>query len=103
MIVQAISNAYASTSDNAFSLYVPGAGWRDVDNVCASQFGGSFAWGQQTGGVRDRAECANLPSDLQAGCYWRFDWFMNADYSELLFREVPCPSVLTGITGCIRN
>lgn len=103
MIVQAISTGYASTSDNEFRLYVPGAGWTGTHHGCESLYGISVLWGDQTNGVRDRNDCETLPDDLHAGCYWRFDWFMNSDYLDVEATKVSCPSALTDITGCIRS
>ncbi len=85
-----------------FILQIPGSGWGSTANGCLSQFNGSYVWGQQYGGVGTRSDCANLPNSLQAGCYWRFDWFMNSDSPLIAFQPVSCPSVLTNITGCIR-
>ena len=100
MIVQAVNTAY--TSDNTFIIHIPGGGWMNAFNGCASQFGGPFSWGQQYDGVQNRSECAYLPSVLQPGCYWRFDWLMNSHNPDVRFKQIVCPSLLTDITGCVR-
>jgi hypothetical protein len=85
-----------------FVLQIPGSGWGYSSNGCSSQFNGSYSWGNQFGGVVSRSDCNNLPSVLQVGCYWRFDWLLNASNSTVAFTEVSCPTVLTTNTGCIR-
>lgn len=101
MIVQVINTAYSATS--MFALQIPGSGWSSSTNGCSSQFNGSYSWGNQYGGVTSRSDCDDLPSVLQSGCYWRFDWLMNDNNGTLSFKQVACPSVLTSITGCIRT
>ncbi|ELR03609.1 hypothetical protein GMDG_06259 [Pseudogymnoascus destructans 20631-21] len=39
----------------------------------------STSWGAQYGGISSRSQCDAFPAALKAGCYWRFDWFQNAD------------------------
>jgi hypothetical protein len=98
MIVQVINTV--NTSSNMFSLLIPGSGWGGSPNGCLHQFNGSYSWGNQYGGVSDQSDCANLPNDLQAGCYWRFDWLMNATNLSVQFMAVSCPSALIRNTGC---
>jgi hypothetical protein len=100
MIVQVINTAYVT--GNMFVLQIPGGGWGSSSNGCANQFGSSYSWGNQTGGITNRSNCNGLPVSLQAGCYWRFDWFMNAHSPSARFKEVPCPTALTNKTGCVR-
>jgi hypothetical protein len=76
MIIKAINTAY--TSNNMFILQIPGGEWDGSYNGCFNQFNGSYSWGNENSGVSNRSDCNNLPSVLQAGCYWRFDWLMNA-------------------------
>ncbi len=82
---------------------MPGGGV-GIFNGCASQFPtiNSGAWGQQYGGVSQRSDCNGLPPELQAGCFWRFDWFQNANNPTMRFKQVTCPSALTANTQCIR-
>jgi len=60
-------------------------------------------WGNQNDGYTNRSDCANLPSQLQHGCYWRFDWFQNAQHPSVFWTPVTCPAALTSLTGCIRS
>ncbi|KAF8741767.1 Glycoside hydrolase family 45 protein, partial [Rhizoctonia solani] len=71
---------------------------------CAAQYGApSTGWGAQYGGVSSIAECSQLPSALQAGCQWRFNWFKGADNPSVTFQQVTCPAALTNISKCIRQ
>jgi hypothetical protein len=82
---------------------MPGGGVGIFDG-CTPQFGTpSTGWGQTYGGISSRSQCDAFPAALKPGCYWRFDWFMNADNPNMNFREVTCPSALTSKTGCVRN
>jgi len=101
LIVQ-VTNTGGDLGNNHFDLQMPGGGVGIFDG-CSSQFPGSYSWGQRYGGISQRSECANLPAVLQAGCYWRFDWFQNADNPQMSFKQVACPSALTANTQCIRN
>ncbi|CAF4566302.1 unnamed protein product [Rotaria sp. Silwood1] len=101
LIVQ-VTNTGDDLGNNHFDLQMPGGGVGIFDG-CSRQFPGSYSWGQRYGGVSQRSDCANLPRAIQAGCYWRFDWFMNADNPTISFKQVPCPSVLTANTQCIRS
>jgi hypothetical protein len=101
MIVQAVDTSHPF--NNTFVLLTPGGGWNADPNGCLNQFNNSYSWGQLIGGIGNRSACANLPSFLQAGCHWRFDWFMDADNPTVSYKEVPCPSNLTSTTGCVRN
>ena len=100
LIVQATNDA--GVNYNIFTIQMPGTGWLGNVNGCVNQFGGSFSWGDIYHGISNRSDCNNLPSVLQRGCFWRFDWFMNADLPSVRFKEVSCPSILTANTGCIR-
>ncbi|KAF2268136.1 hypothetical protein CC78DRAFT_589114 [Lojkania enalia] len=103
MIIQASNTAYDVTTTNRFSLAIPGGNTTSYD-ACASQFGvEQSVFGQTNQGVASREDCDNLPESLQAGCQWRFDWFMDASYPSATFERVVCPSELTEITGCTRK
>ncbi|OHW99409.1 cellulase-like protein [Colletotrichum incanum] len=80
---------------------MPGGGLGIFDG-CTSEFGFQFP-GTRYGGVSSRSECSALPSKLQGGCYWRFDWFMNADNPNLSFTQVQCPAELVARSGCRRS
>ena len=102
MIVQ-VTNTGGDLGNNHFDLQMPGGGFGIFTQACPAQFPGSYSWGAQYGGVSQRSDCANLPSALQSGCYWRFDWFQNADNPSISFKQVACPSVMTNKTQCVRR
>jgi hypothetical protein len=103
LIVQVTNTGY-DLAGNQFDLQMPGGGF-GIFNGCASQFPQTSAssWGANYGGVSQRSDCSNLPSVLQSGCFWRFDWFMDANNPTMTFTQVTCPAVLTANTQCIRN
>ncbi len=101
LIVQ-VTNTGGDLGPNHFDLQMPGGGV-GIFNGCVSQFGNSFSWGAQYGGVSQRSDCLKIPPVLQPGCFWRFDWFQNADNPTVSFKQVSCPAVLTANTNCIRN
>ncbi|KAI0704442.1 glycoside hydrolase [Cerioporus squamosus] len=99
MIVQAI-NAGGIT-DTDFDIYTPGGGVGDF-NACTAQYGApSGGWGRQYGGVTSDAQCSQLPSNLQAGCHWRWQW-AGGDVNtwQITYKQVNCPSQLTSLSGC---
>lgn len=101
MIVQA-TNTGGDLSGNQFDLAIPGGGV-GVFNGCTAQWGApSSGWGAQYGGVSSRANCFDFPTELQAGCLWRFDWFGGSDNPGVTFKQVTCPAALTAKTGCVR-
>lgn len=57
--------------------------------------------GGDYGGVTSRQGCEKLPSNLQGGCYWRFNW-ARGDMSgwDIQYEQVSCPSRLTDISKC---
>ncbi len=57
--------------------------------------------GDRNGGVKDREACANLPANLQGGCYWRFNWARgDVNGWDIEYEPVACPARLTAISGC---
>ncbi|KAI1174793.1 endoglucanase from Humicola Insolens At 1.7a resolution [Nemania sp. FL0916] len=102
MIVQS-TNTGGDLGSNQFDLLMPGGGVGLFDG-CKSEFGQSLP-GQQYGGVSSRSDCdaSNMPASLRAGCYWRFDWFENADNPNVNFKQVACPAALTAVSGCKRS
>ncbi|KAF8761971.1 Glycosyl hydrolase family 45 [Rhizoctonia solani] len=88
----------------SFDLMIPGGGVGIFGQGCAAQYGApSTGWGAQYGGVSSIAECSQLPSALQAGCQWRFNWFKGADNPSVTFQQVTCPAALTISVKCIRQ
>jgi hypothetical protein len=57
--------------------------------------------GGNNGGISDRSDCENLPTNLQAGCYWRFNW-AGGDVNgwDIAYKQVSCPDRLKGVSGC---
>ncbi len=57
--------------------------------------------GDSYGGITSRQGCENLPANLQAGCYWRFNW-ARGDINgwKIQYEQVTCPFRLTSISGC---
>jgi hypothetical protein len=81
---------------------MPGGGFGLFDG-CVSEWGTpSTGWGAQYGGISDRSDCDAFPAALQPGCYWRFDWFENANNPTVSFQQVECPAALTTKSGCLR-
>lgn len=83
-------------------MQMPGGGF-GIFNGCTDEWGTpSTGWGQQYGGIATRSQCDAFPEKLKAGCYWRFDWFQNADNPAVTFKQVTCPAALTAKSGCVR-
>ncbi|KAJ1325916.1 Glycosyl hydrolase family 45 [Microdochium nivale] len=101
MVIQT-TNTGGDLGQNHFDLMMPGGGVGLFDG-CSRQYGRPLP-GQQYGGVSSRSDCdsASMPAALRAGCYWRFDWFKNADNPNMSFTQVKCPAQLTAISGCTR-
>jgi hypothetical protein len=120
MIVQT-TNTGGDLGQNHFDIAMPGTqtpfsdaptqdtnhrigGGVGIFNACSSQWGAPpQGWGQQYGGISQRSACDSFPEKLKPGCYWRFDWFKNADNPDVSFKEVTCPKALTDKSSCIRN
>ncbi|RKH35274.1 hypothetical protein D7Y13_02380 [Corallococcus praedator] len=102
MVVQVV-NTGGPSGDTHFDLLIPGGGV-GMFNACTPQWNApSSGWGGQYGGISSRDQCSMLPSQLRPGCYWRFDWFKNADNPTVSFKPVACPTAITNKTGCIRK
>ncbi|KFY56256.1 hypothetical protein V496_06744 [Pseudogymnoascus sp. VKM F-4515 (FW-2607)] len=102
MVVQA-TNTGGDLGQNHFDIGMPGGGF-GLFNACTPQYGTpSTGWGNQYGGLTSRSQCDAFPQALKAGCYWRFDWFQNADNPSVSFKSVACPLALTNKSGCVRS
>nr|BAF57355.1 putative glycosyl hydrolase family45 [uncultured symbiotic protist of Hodotermopsis sjoestedti] len=102
-LVVLVTNTGGDLGSNQFDLAIPGGGV-GIYNACTDQYGApADGWGSRYGGVSSAADCSQLPSALQSGCRFRFDWLQGADNPGVSFNEVSCPSELTGITGCTRG
>ncbi|CAO3671347.1 unnamed protein product [Umbelopsis vinacea] len=98
-----ITNTGGDLGSNQFDLAIPGGGV-GIYNGCTAQWNApANGWGDRYGGVASAADCATLPTQLQAGCQWRFGWFQNADNPSVSFKQVQCPTELTSRTGCART
>lgn len=100
MVVQS-TNTGGDLSNNHFDIQMPGGGVGIFDG-CSSEFGQTLP-GERYGGISSRSQCDTFPELLKDGCYWRFDWFKNADNPDFKFEQVQCPKALTDISHCVRN
>jgi hypothetical protein len=101
MIVQ-VTNTGSDLKDNHFDLAIPGSGVGQFPQGCAKQFNGAWM-GNTNGGYWQRDHCYNLPAgSFRDGCFWRFDWFKNADNPSVDFKEVSCPQAMIDRTHCGR-
>jgi hypothetical protein len=109
MIVQVIN--IGGIQANQFDVLIPGGGVGAM-NGCATQWGSSTDLGVQYGGLlsecKDDASCmkgkcssvfGNVSSVLKAGCDWFTGWYSSADNPTLVYKQVSCPSQLSGKTG----
>ncbi|KAI6778046.1 glycoside hydrolase family 45 protein [Emericellopsis cladophorae] len=99
MVVQS-TNTGGDLGSNHFDILMPGGGVGLFDG-CTPQFGGLP--GARYGGISSRNECESFPEQLKEGCYWRFDWFQNADNPDIQFEQVQCPAELLNVSGCKRQ
>ncbi|KAL0091960.1 glycoside hydrolase family 45 protein [Phycomyces blakesleeanus] len=98
-----VTNTGDDLTTNHFDLQMPGGGV-GYFNGCQSQWNtNTDGWGARYGGISSLSECDNLPTQLQAGCKWRFGWFKNADNPDVTFKAVTCPAEIIAKTGCQRN
>ncbi|KAK1750365.1 glycoside hydrolase [Echria macrotheca] len=101
LIAQVVNNFEATDSlkSNDIVILTPGGGSGGNDGGCRSQYGTN--WGDSGGGLTKGADCANLPQNLQGGCYWRFNWAKGAINTwNIDYKQISCPSRLTNISGC---
>ncbi|KAK4164725.1 family 45 putative glycoside hydrolase [Cladorrhinum sp. PSN259] len=105
MIVQVVTpgGSGGDVKKNDLIILVPGGGFGALGSVgCGGQYGAAGAGGvNNQGGVKNRPACEKLPSNLQGGCYWRFNWAKGeVNGWDIFYRPVECPSRLTDISGC---
>jgi hypothetical protein len=101
MIVQ-VTTTGNDLGNDQFNIAIPGGGEGSTQG-CTKQYGRDDVWGADYGGVSHRDDCDALPAPLQAGCYWRFDWFRNADNPDVSWEKVTCPEQLSYTSNCRRN
>jgi len=111
MVIQVTNIGYDVSGVHSFDLQIPGAGQGIYDSGCVAQFpgyaSGDFDCDNNYGGCSNITGCSRLPTDLQAGCEWRYTWYewlledgkTNNPYVD--FRRVQCPTQLTDISGSI--
>lgn len=92
-LIVMVTNTGSDFGENHFNLQIPGSGW-GLFNGCISQFPNNNSWDALYRHVSQRSDCDKLPTIVQAGCYWRFDWFQNADNPDVRFKQVLCPAAL---------
>ncbi|EIE78620.1 hypothetical protein RO3G_03324 [Rhizopus delemar RA 99-880] len=105
MVIQVTNTGgdLGSSTGAHFDLQMPGGGV-GIFNGCSKQWGApNDGWGSRYGGISSASDCSSLPSALQAGCKWRFNWFKNADNPSMTYKEVTCPKEITAKTGCSRK
>jgi hypothetical protein len=107
-IIQVTNIGYDVTGDHSFDLQIPGGGQGIFDTGCVRQFPGGLFGGYSTddfdcgvryGGCADESGCSRLPSELRAGCEWRFGDSYRSDNPYVRFRRVRCPAELVEISG----
>ena len=108
-IIQVTNIGYDVTGDHSFDLQIPGGGQGIFDTGCVRQFPGGlfggyystddFDCGVRYGGCADESGCSRLPSELRAGCEWRFGESYRSDNPYVRFRRVRCPAELVEISG----
>ncbi|KAH8588515.1 family 45 glycosyl hydrolase [Bisporella sp. PMI_857] len=99
MIVQ-VTNTGGDLNNNQFDLAIPGGGVGGFPQGCAAQFNSAYM-GNAYGGYTSRDQCNILPAgQFCSACFFRFDWFQNADNPAVHFREVSCPRAMIDRTGC---
>nr|ADU33286.1 endo-beta-1,4-glucanase [Chrysomela tremula] len=102
MLVQVTNTGNAPESGtNLFDIAMPGSGVGYYTQGCTSQWHSDVSnWGDQYGGVREEADCYNLPKWLWDGCKFRFEWMKGVSNPPVSFVEVECPKKLLSISGC---
>ncbi len=57
-------------------------------NACSNQYNApTNGWGKQYGGMQTNT-CSDMPTELQPGCNWRFDFLGDNPELVLRFEEV---------------
>jgi hypothetical protein len=100
MIVQ-VTNTGGDLDQNHFDIAMPGGGVGMFPQGCRKQFNGAYM-GNDYGGYTHPNDCWNLPERYREGCWWRWNWFKNADNPTAEFVEVSCPQAMIDRTGCGR-
>jgi hypothetical protein len=99
LVVQVTNTGY-DLKNNHFDLEIPGGG-QGIFKGCTKKYGRYFG-GKVYGGITKREECLGLPKGLRSGCFWRFDWFKNANNPDVMAKRVGCPKELVRLSECER-
>jgi len=104
ILLAQVTNTGSDLVTNQMDCNIPASG-PGIYDACTTQWGQQYksSWGATYGGISTKAQCTQIPSQLQPGCNWRFDWFMGSDNPSTSFRQVQCPPCLTKRTGCKRT
>ncbi|KAG7001494.1 endoglucanase type K [Physcia stellaris] len=98
MVVQA-TNTGDDVAEAQFDIAMPGGGFGLFD-ACTREWNATpDLWGQTYGGIATNT-CASFPQKLQAGCGFRWDWFMGADNPTVDYKVVACPAEIVQKSGC---
>lgn len=100
MIIQA-TNTGSDAMKSHFDLAIPGGGVGINTIGCQTQWNAPpDGWGARYGGVSNKAQCSQLPKQLQAGCAFRFDWLEGVENPDVDYVQVSCPSSIVSVSGC---
>ncbi|ORY57429.1 RlpA-like double-psi beta-barrel-protein domain-containing protein-containing protein [Pseudomassariella vexata] len=100
MIVQS-TNTGGDLGSNHFDIMMPGGGLGIFDG-CTAEFGTTLP-GERYGGTTSQSMCDSMPTSLQAGCNWRYNWFGDSDNPGVEFEQVQCPAAIIAVSGCKRD
>ncbi|KAG5877354.1 hypothetical protein JTB14_009278 [Gonioctena quinquepunctata] len=100
MVVQ-ITNTGSDLGKNHFDIAIPGGGVGIFTLGCSSQWGApETGWGDRYGGVTSIEQCNELPTQLQEGCRFRFQFLEGVSDPDVSFYQVKCPKELVDISKC---
>jgi len=123
MVVQALNIGH-DVAGGQFDILIPGGGvglfnacsnqWGVSNSELGAQYGGFLTQCKDQGGSHDqvkscvRNKCSSVfgsrgLDEMQEGCEWFVDWYEAADNPNIRYREVSCPSELTGQSGMDRT
>ncbi|XP_030751155.1 endoglucanase-like [Sitophilus oryzae] len=104
MIVQ-LTNTGGSSSvngtENNIEIAMPGGGVGYFTEGCKTQWNApDQGWGEQYGGVTTEDGCNDLPTQLQPGCKFRWEFLNGCSNPPATFEQVVCPQEIVDISGC---
>ncbi|XP_050301602.1 endoglucanase-like [Anthonomus grandis grandis] len=100
-----ITNTGEPLAQNQFDIEIPGGGVGIYPLGCYRQWGADpeQGWGEAYGGISTQDQCSELPSALQPGCNWRWDFMEGVSNPSVSFYQVECPKELIDIAQCERD